>query len=277
MIGFLTGVAVNIVCGQVADLTGAQAKARSRWPRRSTSDPSGRHRAGITAHRAGRAGDPGRAGAHPAGRGQCADRAGHPDHGRRAGGADSVARVGDEGDIPPASRCRTCPTSGCSRSAWSRARWRWRRSCSSRAPGWPRPRPTRTAPQSDTNRDIIAQGAGNLASGLFRGLPVGGSVGQTALNVSAGARTRWAAICSGVWMLVILVAVLRPGRQGRHADPGRGAHLRRRRLAAGGEIRTIMRTGRTSQIAVTTTFLATLFLPVAAAVGMGWRSRCCCS
>ena len=51
---------------------------------------------------------------------------------------------------------------------------------------------------SDINRDIIAQGTANLASGFFRGLPVGGSVGQTALNVSAGGRTRWAAIWSGV-------------------------------------------------------------------------------
>jgi SulP family sulfate permease len=36
-----------------------------------------------------------------------------------------------------------------------------------------------------------------------------------------------------------------------------------------GEIRTILRTGHISQIAVISTFLATLFLPVAAAVGMG--------
>jgi SulP family sulfate permease len=44
---------------------------------------------------------------------------------------------------------------------------------------------------SDANRDFIAQGIGNLASGLFRGQPVGGSVGQTALNVAAGGRSRW--------------------------------------------------------------------------------------
>jgi sulfate permease, SulP family len=43
---------------------------------------------------------------------------------------------------------------------------------------------------SDANRDFTAQGAGNLASAFFRGQPVGGSVGQTALNVSAGARSR---------------------------------------------------------------------------------------
>jgi SulP family sulfate permease len=36
-----------------------------------------------------------------------------------------------------------------------------------------------------------------------------------------------------------------------------------------GEIRTILRPGRSSLIAVTSTFLATLFLPVAAAVGIG--------
>jgi SulP family sulfate permease len=36
---------------------------------------------------------------------------------------------------------------------------------------------------------------------------VGGSVGQTALNVAAGARGRWASIFSGVWMLAILVIV----------------------------------------------------------------------
>ena len=50
--------------------------------------------------------------------------------------------------------------------------------------------------QPQPNTDIIAQGAGNVVSGFFRGLPVGGSVGQTALNVSVGAqplgrRFRW--------------------------------------------------------------------------------------
>ena len=45
--------------------------------------------------------------------------------------------------------------------------------------------------RSDANRDFVAQGAGNLASGLFKGMPVGGSVGQTAINVAAGARNRW--------------------------------------------------------------------------------------
>jgi sulfate permease, SulP family len=122
---------------------------------------------------------------------------------------------------------------------------------------------------SNMNRDFMAQGAANLVSGLFRGMPVGGSAGQTALNVSVGARTRWAAIWSGVWMLVILVVF--SGVVGLVAMPTLAAILV---FAAVGslrprEIRNVLRTGRIAQVAVVTTFLATLFLPVAMAVGIG--------
>ncbi|WP_432936972.1 SulP family inorganic anion transporter [Kribbella sp. CA-253562] len=129
--------------------------------------------------------------------------------------------------------------------------------------------PNQDGTSSRPNRDFIAQGAGNLASGLFRGMPVGGSVGQTSLNIAAGARTRWAAILSGVWMLVILV--LFSGVVGLVVMPTLAAVLIF--AAAGslrfGELRTIMRTGPTSSVAIVTTFAATLFLPVAAAVGIG--------
>lgn len=123
--------------------------------------------------------------------------------------------------------------------------------------------------QSDANQDFLAQGVGNVLAGLFRGQPVGGSVGQTALNVSAGAVGRWAAIFSGLWMAVILVAF--SGVVGSVVMSTLAAVLI---VAAAGSLRTgallaIMRTGRNSQVAVVATFIATLFLPVAAAVGVG--------
>ena len=62
------------------------------------------------------------------------------------------------------------------------------------------------------SRDMLAQGAANVASGLLSGIPAGGSVGQTALNVSVGARSRWAGVLGGVWMLVIVLLV--PGLVG---------------------------------------------------------------
>jgi SulP family sulfate permease len=123
--------------------------------------------------------------------------------------------------------------------------------------------------RSDPNQDFVAEGVGNVLSGVFRGQPVGGSVGQTALNVSAGARGRWAAIFSGVWMVVILVIF--SGVVGDVVMSTLAAVLI---VAAVGSLRTgvvraILRTGRISQIAVIATFVATLFLPVAAAVGLG--------
>ena len=122
---------------------------------------------------------------------------------------------------------------------------------------------------SNANRDFIAQGIGNLASGLFRGQPVGGSVGQTALNVAAGGRSRWASIFSGLWMLLILV--LFSGVVGEIPIPTLAAVLI---FAAAsslrlGRIDTVIRTGLPSQVAFFATLAATLFLPVTAAVGIG--------
>lgn len=59
----------------------------------------------------------------------------------------------------------------------------------------------------NVSRDMIAQGVANLAVSLFGAIPAGGSVGQTALNISLGARTRWAAIASGLWMLVFVALI----------------------------------------------------------------------
>jgi sulfate permease, SulP family len=122
---------------------------------------------------------------------------------------------------------------------------------------------------SDASRDFTAQGVANVVSGLFRGLPVGGSVGQTALNVTAGAQTRWAAIFSGVWMLLILV--LFAGLVGQVPMPALAALL----ILAGlntirvDEALSIWQTGWAPRLGVLVTFLATLFLPIQAAIGLG--------
>ena len=122
---------------------------------------------------------------------------------------------------------------------------------------------------SSASRDFTAQGVANVASGLFRGLPVGGSVGQTALNATAGAQTRWAAIFSGVWMLLILV--LFAGLVAQVSMPALAALL----ILAGvntirvDEALSIWRTGWAPRLGVLVTFLATLFLPIQVAIGLG--------
>lgn len=129
------------------------------------------------------------------------------------------------------------------------------------------PNPDGTPASAD--RNFVAQGVGNVAAGFVQGQPVGGSVGQTALNVTSGARSRWGAIASGLWMAVILVAL--SGVVGRVAVPTLAAVLIA--AAAGslrpGQITAIFRTSATSQVALITTFTATLLVPVTQAVGIG--------
>jgi SulP family sulfate permease len=129
--------------------------------------------------------------------------------------------------------------------------------------------PNEDGSRSDANTDFIAQGLGNIGSGLFRGQPVGGSVGQTALNRSAGALTRWASICSGLWMVLILA--LFSGAVGAVAMPTLAALLIYAAFGSlrFGEIATVWRTGPISKVAIASTFTATLLLPVAVAVGLG--------
>ncbi|NHI16291.1 SulP family inorganic anion transporter [Microbacterium excoecariae] len=58
-----------------------------------------------------------------------------------------------------------------------------------------------------TSRDFVAQGVGNIVAGLFRGMPVGGSMSASALVVSAGARTRGALVIAAGVMALIIVAL----------------------------------------------------------------------
>lgn len=58
---------------------------------------------------------------------------------------------------------------------------------------------------SDVSRDFLGQGAANLAGGLFGGIPAGGSSSGTALIISAGARTRWANIFGGITVAIVVL------------------------------------------------------------------------
>ena len=57
----------------------------------------------------------------------------------------------------------------------------------------------------DASRDMVGQGLGNLAAGAFGGMPMGASVSSTALVVGSGARTRRANIVVGVVIAVVLL------------------------------------------------------------------------
>jgi SulP family sulfate permease len=129
--------------------------------------------------------------------------------------------------------------------------------------------PNSDGSRSSMSRDFIAQGAANVASGLFRGLPVGGSLSTTALSVLSGARTRWSAIFAGLWMAAIVVAF--PDLVSYVAMPTLGALLMVASAATikPSQIHSIWDAGWPPRLVSVTTFLATLLLPIQVAVGIG--------
>lgn len=270
MTGFLTGIAVNIVCSQVASLTGAPA--HGDFPLAKALS--------VLVH-------PGAIDLAALLTGLCAlailvvlsfTRLAVvsplialviPTLVVVLAGADTVVRVGDQGDLPPGIPLPALPDVRLLSFSMVTGALAIAAIVLVQGAGVAESAPNPGNARPDPNRDIVAQGAGNLAAGFFRGIPVGGSVGQTALNVAAGSRTRWAAIWSGVWMLVILAVF--SGFVAKIAVPALSAILIFAAIGSlrPGEIASILRSGRISQVVVVTTFAATLFLPVAAAVGIG--------
>lgn len=59
-----------------------------------------------------------------------------------------------------------------------------------------------TGPRTRYNRELFAQGAGNMLCGLLGALPMTGVIVRSAANVQAGARTRASTICHGLWLLL---------------------------------------------------------------------------
>ena len=59
-----------------------------------------------------------------------------------------------------------------------------------------------------SNTELIAQGAGNVASGLFGGIPATGAIARTAANIKNGGRTPISAMIHSVILLLVLVILM---------------------------------------------------------------------
>jgi MFS superfamily sulfate permease-like transporter len=60
---------------------------------------------------------------------------------------------------------------------------------------------------SPTNRELVAQGAGNVVSGMLGGLPMTAVIVRSSANVNAGGRTKMSAIFHGFLLLICLLAI----------------------------------------------------------------------
>ncbi len=121
----------------------------------------------------------------------------------------------------------------------------------------------------DVSRDFLGQGAANIATGLVGGIPAGGSVSGTALLMGAGARSRWGNIFVGLFVAVIVL--LAAPLVERVPMPALAALL----IVAGcqglrvEQAVTTWKTGRISRVVMVVTFVATLVVPLQFAVLVG--------
>ena len=129
------------------------------------------------------------------------------------------------------------------------------------------PNPDGTPP--DPSRDFIGQGAANVVVGLFRGMPVGGSMSASSLNKSAGARSRLALVIASLVMVVVLLAfgdlvgdIAMPALAGLLILIGF-------RTIKTADLQTVWKTGAVQKAVVGTTFGLTLVIPLQYAVLAG--------
>jgi SulP family sulfate permease len=122
---------------------------------------------------------------------------------------------------------------------------------------------------SDVSRDFFGQGAANLAGGLFGGIPAGGSSSGTALIINAGARSRWANIFGGI--AVALVVLLFAPLVELVAMPALAGLV----IVAGVQmvnvnaIQTVWQTNTVVRVIMLITFGSTLVMPLQYAVFLG--------
>jgi SulP family sulfate permease len=121
----------------------------------------------------------------------------------------------------------------------------------------------------NTSKDFISQCIANMSSSLIGGIGVGGSVGSTALNIVAGARSRFAAIFAGVFMLILVLLV--PGLVGQVAMPVLAGVMI---FAMASSLRPeknkqVWNAGWASRIGFISTLFVTLFWPIQYAILVG--------
>ena len=67
---------------------------------------------------------------------------------------------------------------------------------------------TGTESKHNSNMELVAQGAGNMCSALFGGIPATGAIARTAANIKNGGTTPVSGIVHAIVLLIVLVAIM---------------------------------------------------------------------
>jgi SulP family sulfate permease len=119
------------------------------------------------------------------------------------------------------------------------------------------------------SKELVGQGLASLIGGLFQSPPASGSPSRTAVSMSAGTRTRFGAVFSGLW--IIPVVLLLPKWLGFIPLPGLAAVViaSATRIVNWKHVRLTWKSKGTSKAVLLVTFGATLIFPLQNAIFLG--------
>jgi SulP family sulfate permease len=123
--------------------------------------------------------------------------------------------------------------------------------------------------RADASRDFVGQGAANVACAMTGGMPVGGSASASAINAAAGARTRLAPMIAALVMAAVVL--LFGSAVGYLAMPALAGLL----ILVGvrtikpDDIRSVWKAGLVQRAVLVVTFVLTMLVPLQYAVLIG--------
>ena len=123
--------------------------------------------------------------------------------------------------------------------------------------------------RADASRDFVGQGVANAACAVTGGMPVGGSASASAINAAAGARTRLAPMIAALVMAVV-VLLFGPA-VGYLAMPALAGLL----ILVGvrtikpDDIKSVWKAGQVQRVVLVVTFVLTMLVPLQYAVVVG--------
>ena len=126
-----------------------------------------------------------------------------------------------------------------------------------------------TGTRHRSNMELIAQGAGNVASAIFGGIPATGAIARTATNIKSGGKTPVAAIIHSVFLLLVLLFIGEWAAMIPMATLAAVLIVVAYNMSEWREFRHLLKSPRGDVAVLLATFLLTVFIELTVAIQVG--------
>ena len=126
-----------------------------------------------------------------------------------------------------------------------------------------------TGTRHRSNMELIAQGAGNMASAIFGGIPATGAIARTATNIKSGGKTPISAIIHAVFLLLVLLFIGKWAAMIPMATLAAVLIVVAYNMSEWREFRQLLKSPRGDVAVLLATFLLTVFIELTVAIQVG--------